>query len=152
MFSQTLAPFLALLAVTTQFSLVSSIPLDGTAGDILARSTKAKAATPSPPHFVVYSDAWVSGENGPPATSQVQVSVTESPLNSTPSCNSTISPGLQRLVRILNRICDLFLTSYTALYRSFLQKGRMTRRKSGFKSVPLHAPQSSPSTTPQGSS
>ncbi|KAF8967624.1 glycoside hydrolase superfamily [Flammula alnicola] len=32
----------------------------------------AKAATPAAPHFVIYSDAPVSGETGPPPVSQVQ--------------------------------------------------------------------------------
>ena len=35
------------------------------ARDLVAR------ATPAAPHFVVYSDEWVNGENGPPATSQI---------------------------------------------------------------------------------
>jgi hypothetical protein len=41
--------------------------LDKTARDILAR------ATPAPPHFLVYSDKFVSGLTGPPDVSQVQV-------------------------------------------------------------------------------
>jgi len=39
--------------------------LDVTARDILERGT------PAAPHFVVYSDAWVSGEDGPPPVSQI---------------------------------------------------------------------------------
>jgi hypothetical protein len=31
-----------------------------------------KRATLSPPYWVVYNDAWVSGEQGPPATSSIQ--------------------------------------------------------------------------------
>ena len=39
--------------------------LDNEARDILAR------ATPAAPHFVVYSDEWVSGETGPPSVSSI---------------------------------------------------------------------------------
>ena len=42
--------------------------LDADARDILARST------PAAPHFVVYSDAWVSGQDGPPPVSEINVS------------------------------------------------------------------------------
>ncbi|KAF8521728.1 glycoside hydrolase family 18 protein [Hysterangium stoloniferum] len=42
-------------------------PLGNTAREILER------AIPGPPHFVVYSDRFVSGLTGPPAVSQVQV-------------------------------------------------------------------------------
>jgi hypothetical protein len=34
----------------------------------------AAAAAFSPPYWVVYNDAWVSGENGPPAPSTINVS------------------------------------------------------------------------------
>ncbi|EIN12384.1 glycoside hydrolase family 18 protein [Punctularia strigosozonata HHB-11173 SS5] len=37
-----------------------------------SNSTNAAAATPAPPHWVVYSDRFVSGETGPPAPSVVQ--------------------------------------------------------------------------------
>ncbi|KAL0953844.1 hypothetical protein HGRIS_005021 [Hohenbuehelia grisea] len=44
------------------------VVLDKMARDILAR------ATPAAPHFVIYSDKFVSGQTGPPPVSQVQVS------------------------------------------------------------------------------
>ena len=37
-----------------------------------------RQAIPSAPRFVVYSDEWVSGENGPPSASTVKVSVSSS--------------------------------------------------------------------------
>ena len=40
--------------------------LDHEAREILAR------ATPAAPHFVVYSDEWVSGETGPPSVSSIK--------------------------------------------------------------------------------
>ena len=33
----------------------------------------AARATPAAPHFVLYSDQWVSGENGPPDASVISV-------------------------------------------------------------------------------
>jgi hypothetical protein len=41
--------------------------LDNTAGDIVSR------ATPAAPHFVIYSDKFVSGLTGPPDASAVDV-------------------------------------------------------------------------------
>ncbi|KAF8577414.1 glycoside hydrolase family 18 protein [Ramaria rubella] len=46
--------------------LASPLNLNGTL------VTRKPQATPSPPYFVAYSDQWVSGENGPPATSVIQ--------------------------------------------------------------------------------
>lgn len=34
--------------------------------------TLASRATPAAPHWVIYSDKWVSGENGPPAVSDIE--------------------------------------------------------------------------------
>jgi hypothetical protein len=31
--------------------------------------------TPAAPHFVIYSDKWVSGETGPPAVSSIEVCI-----------------------------------------------------------------------------
>ncbi|KAG6334703.1 hypothetical protein ID866_4382 [Astraeus odoratus] len=33
----------------------------------------SSSAAPSPPHWVIYSDKWVSGENGPPAVTDIAV-------------------------------------------------------------------------------
>ncbi|KAI0049520.1 glycoside hydrolase family 18 protein [Auriscalpium vulgare] len=44
---------------------VASIPVNETL------EVRAAAATPAAPHWVAYSDEWVSGENGPPATSSI---------------------------------------------------------------------------------
>ena len=53
---------------------VASIPVDDIAGlDDTARRI-LKRATPAPPHFVAYSDKWVSGETGPPNVTAITVS------------------------------------------------------------------------------
>lgn len=53
--------------VSTPLNVSSFEELDNQARDILAR------ATPAAPHFVIYSDKYVSGTTGPPAASAVQV-------------------------------------------------------------------------------
>lgn len=75
MISFTLTRLAAVLAAFSYVSRVVSVPfnsttfggLDDQARDIVAR------ATPAAPHFVIYSDAPVSGETGPPPVSQVEV-------------------------------------------------------------------------------
>ncbi|KAF9223961.1 hypothetical protein BS17DRAFT_88349 [Gyrodon lividus] len=32
-----------------------------------------RRTTPAAPHFVIYSDKWISSENGPPAVTDIQV-------------------------------------------------------------------------------
>lgn len=64
------------------FGRVHSVPTNVTtfeglgqqARDVLAR------ATPAAPHFVVYADSYVSGTNGPPATSAVTVWISSNSL------------------------------------------------------------------------
>jgi hypothetical protein len=38
-------------------------------------SVVAKRSVPSPPHWVIYSDEWFSGETGPPTVSQIAVRI-----------------------------------------------------------------------------
>lgn len=74
MLFKTFSSIATLFSALSFISSVTSAPiveLDHSARDILAR------ATPAAPHFVVYSDEWVSGENGPPATSAINVSNTD---------------------------------------------------------------------------
>lgn len=61
----TLAHLVSVLALP-----VDSLGLDSTALKFL---DNAKRATPAAPHFVIYSDKFVSGETGPPDVSQVKV-------------------------------------------------------------------------------
>jgi len=61
------------------FTRVRSGPVNGTifdgldeqARDILARAKPVAGATPAAPHWVIYSDQFVSGTTGPPAVSAV---------------------------------------------------------------------------------
>jgi hypothetical protein len=57
----------SLLSVFAAIGGVLSMPLMDTA--LSAR------ATPAVPHFVIYSDKWVSGETGPPAISEITVCI-----------------------------------------------------------------------------
>ncbi|VDC02895.1 unnamed protein product, partial [Peniophora sp. CBMAI 1063] len=59
--------YAALVAAACFFSSSSALPTG--AADL---STRATAATPAAPHFVVYTDAWINGENGPPDVSQLK--------------------------------------------------------------------------------
>jgi hypothetical protein len=75
MVSFSLARFLSISSVFLCFARVNSVAVNGTifdgldqqARDILAR------ATPAAPHWVIYSDQFVSGTTGPPAVSAVTV-------------------------------------------------------------------------------
>jgi len=71
MFSYSFSTIFALLSTLFSASVVSSLPVESDGLDLAARNILARA-TPAAPHFVVYSDEWVSGENGPPAVSEVQ--------------------------------------------------------------------------------
>lgn len=54
----------------------NAIPTNATSGlDILDHTAKEflKRATPAPPHFVVYADAYDPTTTGPPAVSAIQV-------------------------------------------------------------------------------
>ncbi|EIW79384.1 glycoside hydrolase family 18 protein [Coniophora puteana RWD-64-598 SS2] len=55
------------------FSTLFTAVISATAAVALpVKSTNiAKRATPAAPHFVIYSDKWVSGETGPPAVSDI---------------------------------------------------------------------------------
>ena len=72
MFCRALSAVFVLLSALFSACIASALPTDGL--DLEARNI-LKRATPAAPHFVVYSDEWVSGENGPPAVSEVQVSL-----------------------------------------------------------------------------
>ncbi|KAH8112366.1 glycoside hydrolase family 18 protein [Phellopilus nigrolimitatus] len=68
MSSKSLAALSVLFSVVAHLSPVFSLPfegLDSSAQRIL------NLATPAAPHFVVYSDEWVSGENGPPNVTDI---------------------------------------------------------------------------------
>lgn len=75
MVSFALPYLVAFFAALAHLGAVSSVPvssadfdgLDNVARDILAR------ATPAAPHFVIYSDEYVSGLTGPPPVAEVQV-------------------------------------------------------------------------------
>ena len=61
--------------LTAFFTALAS--LSGTASVPLASTASlASRATPAAPHFVIYSDQWVSGENGPPNVTDVTVRFT----------------------------------------------------------------------------
>lgn len=77
MFSRPLSTVFILLSALFSACVVSSLPSTSDGLDLEARNILARS-TPAAPHFVVYSDEWVSGENGPPAVSEVQVSTCSS--------------------------------------------------------------------------
>lgn len=72
-FVQAVATLISLSGIVSAASIPSSLDkyaaLDTTAREILAR------ATPTAPHFVIYSDKFVSGETGPPDASAVAVRI-----------------------------------------------------------------------------
>ncbi|KAG2113001.1 glycoside hydrolase family 18 protein [Suillus discolor] len=55
--------------------MLSSLGVFAAIGGVLSAPLMGKAlsarATPAAPHFVIYSDEWVSGETGPPAVSEI---------------------------------------------------------------------------------
>lgn len=63
----------ALLGALSFIHTTVSVPLQGPQFDTLDVGTRNILArsTPAAPRFVVYSDAWVSGETGPPAVADV---------------------------------------------------------------------------------
>lgn len=73
MFSKALTSLVLLLSAFSIISPVLSVPIEKAELDGSARKFLTRRATPAAPHFVVYSDAWVSGENGPPAPSEINV-------------------------------------------------------------------------------
>jgi chitinase len=66
----------SLLSGLISLVAVNSYPADLASHDMSDTALKvissAKQAAPAAPHFVIYSDEWVSGETGPPAVSQIQ--------------------------------------------------------------------------------
>ncbi|KAH8109506.1 glycoside hydrolase family 18 protein [Phellopilus nigrolimitatus] len=66
--SKTLAVLAVLFSMVAHLSSVFSLPVEGLSSS--ARSIIARAA-PAAPHFVIYSDKYVSGENGPPNASAI---------------------------------------------------------------------------------
>ncbi|KAA1470315.1 glycoside hydrolase family 18 protein [Dentipellis sp. KUC8613] len=66
-FKSTFARLAAAVTVVSHLvGNVASVPV----GEELA--IRKASATPAAPHFVAYSDEWISGENGPPATSSIK--------------------------------------------------------------------------------
>ena len=63
--------WLSVLASALLFRGVLSAPM-GEAANLETRSVEKRA--PAAPHFVLYTDAWVSGETGPPSPSVIEVS------------------------------------------------------------------------------
>ncbi|KAF4610520.1 hypothetical protein D9613_006969 [Agrocybe pediades] len=67
---------LSLLVGALSFAPVNSIPLEASSHNMSDVALKfvsdAKNAVPAAPHFVIYSDAPVSGQTGPPPVSQIQ--------------------------------------------------------------------------------
>ena len=60
------------------FKLLSLFSVFVAIGGVVAMEpTLSARATPAAPHFVIYSDKWVSGEDGPPPVSNVTVSLCE---------------------------------------------------------------------------
>ena len=69
-----LSGLISLLLVSAS-PVVTDSGLTGRALDFVSAAKNVQSATPAAPHFVVYSDAWVSGENGPPAVSAISVCI-----------------------------------------------------------------------------
>lgn len=61
----------AFVAAALFFGSASAAPTGAT--DLVQRKTNAAAAVQDAPHFVVYTDAWISGETGPPDVSLLKV-------------------------------------------------------------------------------
>lgn len=80
MLSFTFSRLAAIISALTLVSNVACSPvdvsaiagLDTTARDILERSTQVSTTAP---HFVVYSDEWISGLTGPPPVAEVKVRI-----------------------------------------------------------------------------
>lgn len=73
MFSKALSSFVLLLSALSILTPVLSVPVENAELDETARKFLTRRASLAAPYFVVYSDAWVSGENGPPAPSEINV-------------------------------------------------------------------------------
>ncbi len=66
----------AMLLGLSSLLSVAAVPLDSFNLTDTARSfldERAVKAIPGPPHFVIYSDKFVSGQTGPPPVAQVKV-------------------------------------------------------------------------------
>ncbi|KAL5504980.1 hypothetical protein ACEPAH_7643 [Sanghuangporus vaninii] len=74
MLSSAFSSLIILFCALVHFTSVLALPIDSLGLDSTARKflSKAKRATPAAPHFVIYSDKFVSGETGPPDVSQVE--------------------------------------------------------------------------------
>lgn len=87
--------------------LVAAAALTACAAPVLAAPTVdvtqhesrdiVKRTVPAAPRFVIYSDEWVSGENGPPAVSEIEVRGFWAQRVCT-MCLTLLLQGLQRLV------------------------------------------------------
>ncbi|KZV72254.1 carbohydrate-binding module family 5 protein [Peniophora sp. CONT] len=62
----------AYAALIAAACFVGSARAAPTGADLVERKTNAVAAVQDAPHFVVYTDAWISGETGPPDVSQLK--------------------------------------------------------------------------------
>lgn len=69
----SLKRILATIAGLSALGVVRSAPLDDIPGSNTTSGGLVSRATPAPPHFVIYSDRFVSGLTGPPPVSQVKV-------------------------------------------------------------------------------
>lgn len=78
MVSLTLARIISLSSVFLCFAGVHSNPVNATLFDGLDQQARdiLSRATPAAPHWVIYSDQFVSGTTGPPAVSAVTVCIT----------------------------------------------------------------------------
>ena len=104
------------------------------ATDIESRAKHSADATPAAPHFVVYSDEWVSGENGPPDVSVVNVSPL---LLSLLLCAKTIVQGFNTLYAAYSLLGVLRSNAYILLAcsPSSLSQGQLIKLSSGRSSL-----------------
>ncbi|KAI6164652.1 glycoside hydrolase family 18 protein [Pisolithus thermaeus] len=69
-FSSVARPFMVVAACLAALGRPNPLPVtEPQEGSIV---TLVSRATPAAPHWVIYSDKWVSGENGPPAVSDIK--------------------------------------------------------------------------------
>ncbi|KAI0272598.1 glycoside hydrolase family 18 protein [Gloeopeniophorella convolvens] len=73
-FTASFARLLTVVAAVSHFvGHVASVPVEASAPVVDATVVERAAdATPAAPHWVAYSDEWISGENGPPSTSSIK--------------------------------------------------------------------------------
>jgi hypothetical protein len=68
-----------MLLIMVSFVLSSLLSIFAVIGSVLSMPLMDMAlsarTTPAAPHFVIYSDKWISGETGPPAVSSIKVCI-----------------------------------------------------------------------------